>query len=322
MKKIDLYRAPEKHRDYSERRTRWWSSPAYSWRGVHLHLRQMQVSRPVEYSGNAFVAITSILIAILLTACTSAASTTPIPTVVLDGGNTSTNNQSNDGNSISASAVVVPVTDTQLSFPATGRVANVNVKVGDVVKQGQVLVELDTSILEAKVKEAEANLAYAQIQLKYLIRVAGCRIGCAPTEERLEVAENDIAHAQALVDSAKAVLASQSALTAPFDGTIVSVDISPAETVVPGQVVIVLGDLSSYQVETTDLSERDVTRVQVGNSAKVFIEALNEEFSGKVVDVDRIGSTLGGDVVFKVTIAFDQQPDNLLWGMSADVRFE
>jgi HlyD family secretion protein len=266
--------------------------------------------------------VVTVITALILSACASAASTTPIPTVVLDSSNNSSNNQSNDGNAISASAVVVPVRDSQLSFPSTGRVTNVNVQVGDVVKKGQVLVELDRSILEAKVREAEANLAYSEIQLKYLIRVAGCRIGCAPTEERLEVAENDITHAQALLDSAKAVLASQSALTAPFDGTIVSLDISPAETVVPGQVVIVLGDLSRYQVETTDLSERDVTRVQVGHSAKVFIEALNEEFSGQVVDIDRIGATLGGDVVFTVTIDLDHQPDGLLWGMSADVSFD
>jgi HlyD family secretion protein len=138
----------------------------------------------------------------------------------------------------------------------------------------------------------------------------------------LEVAENDIAHAQALLDSAKAVLASQSALTAPFNGTIVSVDISPAETVVPGQVVIILGDLSSYEVETTDLSERDVTKIANGQAAKVFIEALNQEFSGKVVDIDRIGTTFGGDVVFTATIALDHQPEGLLWGMSSDVRFE
>jgi HlyD family secretion protein len=262
------------------------------------------------------------VMALVLSACASAASTTPIPTVVLDNSNTSSNNQSNDGNSVSASAVVVPISDAQLSFPASGRVTNIHVQAGDVVKKGQVLAELDTSILEAKVKEAEANLAYAEIQLKYLIRVAGCRIGCAPTEERLEVAENDIAQAQALLDSAKAVLASQSALTAPFDGTIVSVDISPAETVVPGQAVILLGDLSIYQVETTDLSERDVTKIENGQAAKVFIEALNEEFSGKVVDIDRIGTTLGGDVVFTVTIALDHQPEGLLWGMSSDVRFE
>ena len=262
------------------------------------------------------------MMALILSACGSASSVTPIPTVVLGNSNPPSNNQSGDEGSISASAVVVPIQDARLSFPASGRITNVHVQVGDAVKKGQVLVELDTSILEAKVREAEANLAYAEIQLKYLIRVAGCRIGCAPTEERLEVAENDIAHAQALLDSAKAVLASQSALTAPFDGTIVSVDISPAETVVPGQAVIILGDLSSYQVETTDLSERDVTKIENGQAAKVFIEALNEEFSGKVVDIDRIGTTLGGDVVFTVTIALDHQPEGLLWGMSSDVRFE
>jgi hypothetical protein len=82
----------------------------------------------------------------------------------------------------------------------------------------------------------------------------------------------------------------------------------------------VLGDLSRYQIETTDLSERDVTRVQGGQPANIFIEALNEEFTGKVIDIDRIGSTLGGDVVYAVLVGFDRQPKGLLWGMSADVE--
>ncbi len=99
-------------------------------------------------------------------------------------------------------------------------------------------------------------------------------------------------------------------------------DISPAETVVPGQAVIVMGDLSKYQVETTDLSERDIPRVQVGQTVKVFIQALNNEFPGEVIDIDRISSTLGGDVVFKVTIELNQQPQGMLWGMSADVQIE
>ncbi len=174
--------------------------------------------------------------------------------------------------------------------------------------------------MEAKVREAEANLAYAEIELKYLIRVSGCKVGCAPSQQHIEVAENDIAHAQALVDSAKAVLESQSNLTAPFDGVVVSVDVSPAETVTPGQVVIVMGDLSRYRIETTDLSERDVTKVKVGQDVNIFVEALNQNFTGKVADVSRISTTLGGDVVYKVTIDFDEQPDGLLWGMSADVE--
>jgi len=205
--------------------------------------------------------------------------------------------------------------DARLSFSAVGRVTAVNVKAGDKVSANDTLVQLDTTMLEAKVKEAEADVLAADAQIRYLHRLATDPL-------HYESAQADLMRAQALLDSAKATLATQSMLTAPFDGTIVSVDIAPAETVVPGQVVIVLGDLSSYQIETTDLSERNVTRVQIGQSATVFIEALGEEFTGQVTDIDRVSSTLGGDVVFKVTVDLDEQPQGLLWGMSADVQIE
>ena len=264
------------------------------------------------------------LLAILLSACGQANSTEAVPTVVIDAGNSSqpSNQQPSSGGSISASAIVVPMQDANLSFTSIGRVTEVNVQVGDKVQAGDVLVQLDTSILEAKVREAEANLTYAQISLDYLVRNVGCKMNCAPSQQHIEVAENDVAKAQALVDSAKAVLAAQSNLTAPFAGTVISVDISPYETVAPGQVVMVIGDLSKYQIETTDLSERDVPRVKVGQSATAYIEALDEEFSGKVVDVARISSEVGGDVVYKVTIELDKQPAGLLWGMSADVNID
>jgi RND family efflux transporter MFP subunit len=255
------------------------------------------------------------LIALLLSACGATATPTPIPTVSLDG-NTSTNNtQSSDANSVSASAVIVPVKDAQLAFSSVGRVTAVEVNVGDRVTTGQALVKLDTTIQEAHVREAEANLLAAQVQYTYQKRLG-------LDEVHIESAEADVARMQALLDSAKAILETQYVLTAPFDGTIVAVDIAPSETVVPGQVVILLGDLSTYQIETTDLSERDVTQVQIGQPARVFIEALAEEFTGEVIDIDRVSSTLGGDVVFKVTIDLDNQPDGLLWGMSADVQIE
>lgn len=263
------------------------------------------------------------LVALLLSACGQANSTEAVPTVVIDAGNSSqpANDQPSSSGSVSASAVVVPVQDANLSFTTIGRVTQVNVQVGDKVNAGDVLVQLDTSILEAKVREAEANLAYAQINLDYMIRNTGCKgEGCTPFQEHLDVAENDVAKAQALVDSAKAILAAQSNLTAPIAGTVISVDISPYETVAPGQIVMVIADLTNYQIETTDLSENDVTRVQVGQSATVYIEALGEEFTGKVVDVARSSTEIGGDVVYKVTIELDKQPTGLLWGMSADVN--
>jgi RND family efflux transporter MFP subunit len=257
-----------------------------------------------------------IVMALLLSACASIASTpTPIPTISLDNNNSSSGTPSGNADSISASASIVPVKTAELSFANVGRVKTVDVEVGDPVKAGQVLVELETTLLEAKVKEAEANLAVAQVQVNYLKRVG-------TDEVHLESAQAEADRAQALLDSATATLATQSKLVAPFDGTIVSVDISPAETVVPGRVVITLGDLSRFQVETKDLSERDVPRVQIGQTASVFIESLNEEFSGKVIDISHISSTVGGDVVFRVTIDLAKQPQGLLWGMSADVNIE
>ena len=267
-----------------------------------------------------FWILISILV-IALTACGQAATTEAIPTVVLEGAQPASNSQTNSGDSVSAAALVVPMSEARLSFTSVGRVTSVNVQVGDKVEAGETLVELDTALLEAKVREAEANLAFAETDLKYLIRVTGCRgEGCTPSYKHIEVAENEVARAQALVDSAKATLDAQSHLTAPFAGTVVSVDISPAETVTPGTVVIVIGDLSGYRIETTDLSERDVPSVKIGQEVNVFVEALGENFTGKVADISNISSTLGGDVVFKVTIDFDQQPKGLLWGMSADVE--
>jgi HlyD family secretion protein len=259
--------------------------------------------------------LVTILVALLLSACGATATPTAIPTVSLDESSSPANTQSSDANAISASAVIVPVKETELAFSSVGRVTAVEVNVGDRVRAGQTLVKLDTTIQETRIKEAEANLLAAQVQYNYQKRLG-------LDEVHIESAEADVARMQALLDSAKAILDTQYILVAPFDGTIVSVDIAPAETVIPGQAVILLGDLSRYQIETTDLSERDVTRVQVGQSANVFIEALEEEFTGKVIDVDRISTTLGGDVVFKVTIELDDQPEGLLWGMSADVQIE
>ena len=256
-----------------------------------------------------------ILVALVLSACTATAQQTPIPTVSLDNGSTVNNNQASDANAVSASAFIVPLSEAELSFASVGRVRTVDVNIGDQVRAGQVLVELDTTLLEAKVREAEANLAAAQVQVKYLQRVG-------TDEVHLESAQAEADRAQALLDSANATLAAQSTLVAPFDGTIVAVDISAGETVVPGRVVITMGDLSTFQVETKDLSERDIPRVQIGQNATVFIEALDQEFSGKVTDISRVSSTVGGDVVFKVTVDLDQQPQGLLWGMSADVTIE
>ena len=228
--------------------------------------------------------IACIVLALTLTACGSAATPTAIPTIVLNAKPVAASS-----GAVSASAQVVPAQHVQLSFPLTGVADSVSVKEGDTVTAGQTLVKLDTKILEAQVKQAEANVAANQSQVDYLTRTK-------ISMEQLDTAQANVDNAKAVLDTANATLA-EATLKAPFAGTIASVNISPAETVVPGQVVIVMGDLSHFQIETTDLSERDIPTVKVGQSANVSIQALNQQFSGKVSDVARISSIIGGDGV-------------------------
>jgi RND family efflux transporter MFP subunit len=250
-------------------------------------------------------------------ACSAQAAPTAIPTVMLDSGSApaATSPGSGSSGSITAAGVVVPVLKVELSFPTGGVVKSVEAAAGDSVRADQPLVRLDTVILEARVAEAEANVVTQSTTLKYLRRT----IEVGASQERLDAAQADIDRAEAAVDIARAQLA-QATLTAPFAGTVAKVDIAPAEYANPGQVVVVMGDLSKFQIETTDLSERDVPFVQIGQKATVYIEALDREFNGTVVEIAHVSNTVGGDVVYTVTIGFNEQPEGLLWGMSADVK--
>lgn len=260
-----------------------------------------------------------ILIVILaLTACASpASSNTPLPTVVLDPSGVQNAGQPETPavqGAVSASAEAVPVSMVSLSFPLTGLVKSVEVETGEAVRSGDVVATLDTALLEARVAEAQANVAAQETRVRYLRRVG-------PGDEQLNAAIADVDRANAVLAQMQATLA-QATLTSPIDGTAAVVDMAAGETAIPGRIMVVVADLTEFQFETTDLSERDVASVQIGQAVTVFIEALKGEFSGRVTDVARTSGIVGGDVVYKVTIALDEQPEGLRWGMSADVTIQ
>lgn len=250
------------------------------------------------------------IFSITVTACAQSKTPSIVPTVSLD----SSPQSPIFSNVATASGTVVPVKKVELAFPIAGTVKTVEVAEGDSVSANQPLAMLETAILEAKVREAEANVLVAETQVTYLTRAG-------TSQENLDSAKADVERMKALVGIAEAQLA-QATLIAPFDGTIASVDISPSEYVTPGQVVVSMGDLSHFRVETTDLSEKDIAFVKVGGQAEVSIDALNNKFTGKVIDIARISETVGGDTVYKVTIELDEQPEGLRWGMSTDVTIQ
>lgn len=229
------------------------------------------------------------------------------------------------GDGVTASAVFVPVQVSELGFVASGLVKEVLVNEGDSVKAGDVLVVLDAPDLQFAVTAAEAGLRSAQVnaQLQRYARVKERRNGkifwTQLPKEYIEIADIRVLQAQASLEIAQATLA-QTTLLAPFDGTIADLNVVPGEFVQSGQVVLALATLDQLQIETTDLTERRIMQVHLGDSADVFVEALNQNIQGEVIAISPVADAVGGDVVFKVTIKLDEQVNGLLWGMTAEVN--
>ncbi|MEJ2262604.1 MAG: efflux RND transporter periplasmic adaptor subunit [Anaerolineales bacterium] len=166
-------------------------------------------------------------------------------------------------------------------------------------------------------EQAQMELSVAQAQLEkaqsdYEILKEG------PDPVVVEEAKARLENATAQVQAAGAAQG-DIALVAPFDGTVVTIDVAPGDMVLPGQAVLVLSNLSKLHVETTDLSERDIDHVALGQKATVHVDALGGDLDGKVVNIAPRANTVGGDVVYTVYIQLDEPPQNLRWGMSVDV---
>ena len=167
--------------------------------------------------------------------------------------------------------------------------------------------------VQAKLDLAKAQLINAQ---NYLTVLTGGNIP-------------DDASGSALESFRQAKLAVQTAqnnldatrLVAPFAGEVASITVSTGDYISPGQVILVISDVNQLHVETTDLSERDVPAVKLGQSVTVSVKALNLDLTGKVTAISPLADSLGGDVVYRVTIVLNDLPANLRAGMSVDVKF-
>jgi len=254
---------------------------------------------------------TFLALTVTLAACGSPS--TPLP-VLTEPATPTTGLILSDG--VVASAVAVPARETQMSFVISARVKEVLVKEGDVVTAGQTLLTIYSPDLELAVPSAELELKAAEFEFTYWIPARHDR-----PPERRQQAEAELEQARAKFETAKVVFA-QTSLAAPFDATVVDVKIQAGEFAQAGQVVITLGDIAHMQIETTDLSERDVPSVKIGQNVNVYIEALDAQVTGKVIRISPVSDTVGGDVVYPVTIELDEQLSGLLWGMTAEVEIQ
>lgn len=156
----------------------------------------------------------------------------------------------------------------------------------------------DIRIAESAVAVAQANLNRVQ---------AGARA-------------EEMAAAQARLDQAQAVLSAM-ILTAPFAGTVASINAREGETISPGVSVITLGDLKNLHLETDDLSETNIARVKLGQIAEVKFEALpGKMFKGKVTHIAPIASAKAGGTNYTIYVEIENIDPALRWGMTGHIE--
>jgi multidrug efflux pump subunit AcrA (membrane-fusion protein) len=172
---------------------------------------------------------------------------------------------------------------------------------------------------QRQLNEAQASLALAQAKVVEAQNLVEALTGGSLPDNPSGTGYAELMQAKLAVQSAQASL-DATRLVAPFAGEVASISVSNGDYIAPGQVILVISDVNHLHVETTDLSERDVPKVKLGQTVTISIKALNLDVSGKVTAISPLADSLGGDVVYRVTIALENLPPTLRAGMTADVQ--
>lgn len=196
-----------------------------------------------------------------------------------------------------ATGTLKPVRLVAVGAQVSGRVLSVKVKVGDTVKQGDLVAQIDSITQENKLRTAEADLArlhaqrdektatltlYDQVltrQQSMVARNAVSRIdydtavaNVATTKAQIAALDAQILSGQVAVDDARANLG-YTRISAPIDGTVLAVVTQEGQTVSSIQsapTIVIIGQLNTMKV-SAQISEADVVKVRAGQKVQFSI---------------------------------------------------
>jgi multidrug resistance efflux pump len=170
---------------------------------------------------------------------------------------------------------------------------------------------------DMEVAQAEGELVVARAELE-AAQKEWEKVKNGPDAVEMQLANARLLNTEKQLGAARTAL-ENAELKAPIDGIVNTITIRAGEYVVPGQVVLTLADLQNLIVETTDLNEIDVARVNVGDLVEITFDALPDMVvAGRVTNIGS-KSAEGSGVTYPVTVVMDEIPEGLRWGMTAFV---
>ncbi|MGA0303364.1 MAG: efflux RND transporter periplasmic adaptor subunit [Schleiferiaceae bacterium] len=188
-------------------------------------------------------------------------------------------------------------------FPLnSGKVERIHVKAGQKVSQGQLLVSLDTDLMESSLKELETALALAQTvfnkqQKLWIDEQIGSEI------QYLQAKNNYDGLVQKLQTLKEQMAMSE--VRAPFAGTIDEVFAKVGELAAPQMPAVRLVNTSGVYVKA-DVPETYANRVKVGTAANVAFTSMDFEVAAEVLQVGQFIQE--GNRTFSINVSLPADP--------------
>jgi HlyD family secretion protein len=236
--------------------------------------------------------------------------------------------------SVSANGTLNPVTLVNVGTQVSGTVKKLYVDFNDAVKAGQVLAELDDSLLQAASKQSQASIASAIATLD-LAKASETRMKSLFAQEYVSHQELDQAVQARRAAEAQLKLArgqnerdranlGYSVIRSPVSGVVVDRQIDVGQTVAASFQTPVLfkiaQDLARMQIYTS-FAEADIGNIRVGQAVRFNVDAFpNRHFKGAVKQIRLNPTTTQNVVTYNVVVEVDNPDLTLLPGMTAYVN--
>ncbi|HOS97769.1 MAG TPA: efflux RND transporter periplasmic adaptor subunit [Deltaproteobacteria bacterium] len=251
---------------------------------------------------------------------------------------------------LNASGYVVAQRKADVASKITGQMVAIWVQEGSIVKEGQLIAQLENEDAKANLEQGRANLTLARARLDQaradlenvsldFERKKALVASGAVSRSEFDAAEARYLGAKAALDASRAEVESSAAslsnaqialsyseIRAPFDAVVLTKNADVGDIITPfgaaanaKAAVVSIADLSSLQVEV-DVSEANISSVSVGQPCDILLDAMPEKRFPGVVDtivptVDRSKATV------LVKVRFKEQDARILPEMSAKVGF-
>ena len=142
-----------------------------------------------------------------------------------------------------------------------------------------------------------------------------------PDSDKLSLAQSQLDNAKAQTAAAQNALDNYD-LKAPFDSTVMDINVTANQMVGPETWAVAIADTSQWYVDTSDLNELDVVKVSVGQKVDITADALpGVKMSGVVEEIAETPKNQGTDVLYMVHIRLNNPDPLLRWGMTMEVTF-